>query len=183
MGEDMLKVELPKATTGEASGSVEAPRRRARPPPVYERIEPLRHVLERHRPLVAVFRRELARNPDDHPPQPEPDIPQLDPAMVGQHPREIQEILQRHVEIPNLERQPEPDDWVHRRRVAQQQRVIRGRFAGGDLRNQRPAAPPDAPAPRIHENRRGGARMDPVDRGRVDQWRRRVVDPGDGAAL
>jgi hypothetical protein len=54
------------------------------------------------------------------------------------------------------------------------------------LRNPHPAALPDhhfGPILRPQGNGGGGVRMDPDDRGRVDQWRRRVVDPGEGATL
>ena len=86
-------------------------------------------------------------------PQPQQDRPYLvHPARAIQHPQEAQEVLQQPVE--DARRHPE-DNWVHLRRLVQQRRVLAGRFAG---------------------NRGGGARMDPGDRGRVDEWRRGVPD-------
>lgn len=181
MGEEALKIELPKATD-EASGS-KAPRRRARRPPLYERIEPLRPAQEpgfnRHHELLAAIR---VRNQEAHL-QPQPNAPQLDPAMADQRPPEAQEAPQQPAKNPGRRQE---DNWVHRRRVTQQQRVLAGRFDGNNLRNPRPAASMDHTfdhIPRPQGNGGGGVRINPVERGRVDQWRRRVVDPGDGGAL
>jgi len=203
MGEDALQVELPAATTGEASGS-RNPRPRARPVPLYDPIEPLRLAQgpepDRHRLLFGAIHQERIANahqrahpeleiPEGQLPQLELNIPPLRPIGLGRYDRylrEAQEALQPRGE--DLQRRQE-DIWVQQRRLAQQQRVLAGRFAGNNLRNQRPAALPDVPVrplPRPRANRVGGARMNPTDRGRVDQWRRAVPgrsDPEDGATL
>lgn len=178
MGEDALLVELPKAT-GEASGSRD-PRPPARPVPLYNRIEPLRPAQDlghdRHHRLLEAIRQDRMRNPgpaieaalrfgfgnafqraqpapeipEDHLPQPRPNVPDLPPIGAGENPQ-IQEAPQQRGDV-----------WVQRRRSAQQQRVLAGRFA------------------------RHNTRMDPMDRGRVDQWRRGIPDQGgleDGAVL
>jgi hypothetical protein len=179
MGEDVLKVELPKAT-GEAGGSGEP---RLRPTalrlPVYERIEPLRPTLGRHPPLLAALRPEYAPNPADHLPQLEPDIPRFDPVMIDQRLREVRGAPQQHAE--NLIRMPKFDDWAHAQRTLNQ-RERRGRSVEHNPRDQLPVMPLAAPILRPQENRVGGVGTDPVDRGRVDRRRRRAVDPGDGAA-
>lgn len=181
MGEDSLKVELPKPT-GEASGSVEPPRR-VRRLPVYERIEPLRPTMVRHLPLLPALRPERARNPANHLPQLQPIIPHNDPFTFGQqHPREVQGE-QRQQRAANPEGLPKIDDWIQAQRAATQQRVLLERFAERNLRALLPAAAPEAPIPRPQENRAGGVKIGPADRERVDQWRRTVVDPGDEAAL
>ena len=205
MGEDALHVELPEVTTGEAGGS-RNPRPRPRPVPLYDPIEPLRlaHGPEpdRHRRLFeAIHQARVANAPQKAPaeleipegqlPRLEPNVPPLRPFRLGrydQYLRDAQEALQPHGE--DLQRRQE-DIWIQQRRLAQQQRVLAGRFAGNNLRNQRPAALPDVPVrpiPRPRGNRAGGAGMDPTDRGRVDQWRRGVParglgGPEEGATL
>ena len=203
MGEDALHVELPKATTGEAGGS-RNPRPRARPVPLYDPIEPLRLAqgpeLDRHRRLFEVIHREHIANapqrphpeleiPAEYLPQPRLNMPYLPPVGLpryDQYLQNAQEALQLHEE--NLRRHHE-DIWVQQRRLAQQERVLAGRFAENNLRVQRPAALPDNPVrpiPWPRGNRVGGARMDPADRGRVDQWRRGVPGvggPENGATL
>lgn len=207
IGEDTLKVELPKGTA-EASGSRDQ-RRRGRRVPLYERIEPLRPAqdleLERHRrlreavhqhhvqdpaagiepalQLTNLFRRAhpAPENPEMQLPQPQSNFPR--PARTDQNLQEAQGAPQQRGE--DLRRHHE-DNWVHMRRLAQQRRVLAGKFAGNNLRNPRPAALPDNPIhtmPRLQGNRVGGVRMDPVDRGRVDEWRRGVPGPEDDAAL
>jgi len=203
IGEDALHVELPEATTGETSGS-RNPRARARPVPLYDPIEPLRLALgpepDRHRRLFeAIHQGRIANAPQRAPPEleiPEGQLPRLElnmpplrPFRLGrydQYIRDAQEALQPRGE--DLQQRQE-DIWIQQRRLAQQQRVLAGRFAGNNLRNQRPAALPDIPArpiPRPRVNRVGGARMNPTDRGKVDQWRRGVQGLGgteDGATL
>jgi len=203
MGEDALHVELPKATTGETSSS-RNPRPRARPVPLYDPIEPLRLAqgpeFDRHRRLLEALHQEHIVNapqrahpepeiPEGHLPQLRPNMPHLPPIRAGQYDQylqDVQDALQPRGE--GLPRHHE-DIWVQRLRLAQQQRVLAGRFAGNNLRNQRPAALPDdhtRPIPRPRGTRPGGVRMDPTDRGRVDQWRRGVPGlegPEDGATL
>ena len=204
MGEGALHVELPKAT-GEASGSI-VPRRRARPVPLYDRIEPLRPAQDpglHHRRLLEAVRQHHMRDlgagiepafqfanvfqmahrapeiPEVRLPQPQPNIPSLHPVRAGQH---RQEVPQQH-EDPQSHQE---ENWIRRRRLVQQQRVLTGKFAENNLGNPRPAGLPDDPMcslPRLQGNRAGGVRMDPMDRGRVDQWRRGVPGPEDGAAL
>jgi len=184
MGEDVLQVELPKAT-GEASGS-RWQRRGGRRVPPRERIEPLRPAEEpdHHFRLHGAALPYRMWNPAaglelafpypnlpqmDNPapgiaavqlPQPQQNRPYLvHPARAGQHPREVQEPPKQPGE--DARRHPE-DNWARRRRLVQQRQVLAGRFA---------------------EIRAGGARMDPVDRGRVDEWRRGVPGPEDGAVL
>jgi len=199
MGEDTLQVELPK-TTGEASGS-KGPRQRARWPRLHERIGGLRPAqdpeLDRHRRLLDAVRQYPMQDlgagiepalqfanvfqrvhpapevPDVPLPQPRPGIPPLHPVRAGQHQQEVHQVPQQRGEDPPHHE----DNWAHRRRLLQQQRVLAGKFAGNNLRNPRPAALPDDPTHpilRLQGNRAGGVRMDPVDRGRVDQWRRGV---------
>jgi len=204
MGEDTLQVELPGAT-GEASGS-RGPRQRARRPRLH--VRPAQDPeLERHRRLLEAVQypmQDLGAGIEPavqfadvfqvaHPapeipevplPQPQPNVPPLHPVGVGQHRQEADQVPQQRGGDPP---QHHEDNWVHRRRLAQQQRVLAGKFARNTLRILRPAALPDDPAnpiPRLQGNRAGGVRMDPVDRGRVDQWRRGVPGPAkDGAAL
>ena len=207
MGEDTLQVELPEVT-GEASGS-RGPRRRGRRVPLHDRIEPLRPMqdleLDRHRrlhgavrqnpgagielaPLFAdVFRQRAHLDPEipevQPPPQPQPILLDLHPVRAGQHLQGGQEAPQQHRE--GLGRHHE-DNWLRRRRLLQQPRALVGKFAGNNLRNPRPAALPDDPVnpiPRLQGNRTGRVRMDPADRGRVDEWRRGIPGPEDGAVL
>lgn len=195
MDEDTLHVELPEVT-GEASNP-RNPRPRARPVPLYDRIEPLRLArdpeVDRHPRLVEFetihqdyFANAFLRAPPApeipgvHLPRPQLDIPHLRPAGAAEHLQDAQGAPQPRGE--GLRRLQE-DIWVQQRRLVQQQRVLAGRVAGHNLRNPRPAALPDAPIhpiPRPRGNGAGGVRMD---RGRVDQWRREVPGPGDGAAL
>ena len=203
MDEDALHVELPEATAGEASGP-RNPRPRARPVPLYDPIEPLLLAQgpepDRNRRLFQAIHQERIVNapqrvrpeleiPEGQLPQPELNIPPPRPIGLGrydQYLRDAQEAIQPRGE--DLRRRQE-DIWIQQRRLAQQQRVLAGRFSGNNLRNQRPAALPDVPVrplPRPRGNRAGGARMDPTDRGRVDQWRRGVPGiggPEDGTTL
>ena len=184
MGEDTLQVELPKVT-GEASGS-RGPRRRGRRVPFYDRIEPLVGI--ELAPLFAdVFRQRAHLGPNipevQPPPQPQPILPDLHPVRAGQHLQGGQEAPQQHRE--GLGRHHE-DNWLRRRRLLQQQRALVGKFAGNNVRNPRPAALPDDPVnpiPRLQGNRAGRVRMDPADRGRVDEWRRGIPGPEDEAVL
>lgn len=191
MGEDALHVELPEAT-GEASGS----RPPARPVPLYNRIEPL-HLpqdrgLDRRRRLLRAARRRnvgpvveaalLFGDPFQWA-QPAPEIleahpphlgaPDLPPVRAGQ----VQGAVEQHGD----DLQPRHEDaWVQQLRLAQQQ-VLAERFAGNNGRNPPPPALPDNPIhpiPRRRGGGAGGARMDPMDRGMVDQWRRGVPNPG-----
>ena len=193
MGEDALQVELPKAT-GEGSGS-RIPR--ARPVPLYDRIEPLRPLqnpeLDYHRRLFEAFRQNhmwdqgpgiqavpqfhwhhlVPEIPEVHLPQPRPNEYQLAPLQLREG-----GLRQQH-----------EDMRVQQRHVVQQQRVLTGKSAGGGLGNPRPAPLPDNPThpvPRRRRNRAGGLMVDPVDRGNLDQWQRGVPGPRDpegGAAL
>jgi hypothetical protein len=206
MGEDALQVNLPK-TTEEASGS--RPQRRRRRVPPYERIEPLRPAQDpefnRHLRLHGIINQPHVRGPAAGigpplqladlfqrvlPPPvirggwvPLPQPNPLHPVRADQHPQEVQEApRERGEEDPRNH----GDNWAHLRRLAQQRRVLAGKFIGNNLRGPRPAALPDDPTrfmPLLQGNRVGGVRMDPVDRGRVDEWRRGIPGPGDGAAL
>lgn len=200
MGEDALQVNLPKAIE---EASVSRPQRRRRRVPPYERIEPLRpaqdpglnHHLRLHgainQPqvqgpavgiepplqLAGLFQRVLPppviRGGWVPQPQPNP----LHHAGADQRPEEVQEAPRE---------QADGDNWVRLRRLAQQRRVLAGKLIGNNLRDPRPAALPDDPIhfmPLLRGNRVGGVRMDPVDRGRVDEWRRGIPGPEDGAAL
>ncbi|KAF9651340.1 hypothetical protein BDM02DRAFT_857152 [Thelephora ganbajun] len=206
MGEDVLQVELPKVT-GEASSS-RIPGRRVRRPwaaepvgelgpaqrPVFDHrlLEPVRrdHLQDPAPGIDAAFQfpnafqmvHPVPEIPEVRLPGPPPKIPYLPPVRTGQHLQEVQEVPQQREE--DLRRHPE-DNRVRQRRLAQQQRVLAGRFIADNLRNPRPAALPDDPThpiPRLQGNRAGGVRMDPADRGRVDQWRRGVPGPKDGPA-
>ena len=195
MGEDALHVELPKAT-GEAGGS----RPPARPVPPYNRIEPLRLAQDpgndrRRRILRAIRLRDPGPgieaalrfgNPFQRaqpaPEIPEAQLPQLQPNIeiprpigVGQHVPVQEAVEQRGEDL----QQHQEDVRVQRRRLLQQQRALAEKFAGNNLRNPPPALPDDPihPIPRLRGNRAGGVRMDPMDRGRIDQWRRGVPDP------
>jgi len=100
------------------------------------------------------------------------------------HPEKLGNVQQAQW-IPQ-ERGHQEENGVRRRHLAQQQWALAGRLAGNDLRNPRPAALPDDPThaiPRLQGNKPGGVRMNPMDRGRVDQWRRGVPGPEDGAAI
>jgi hypothetical protein len=202
VGEDVLQVEPPKAT-GETSGS-RNPRPQAPPMVFHNPIEPLHRA---QNPDVNPYRRllELARQehiqdlepgvqaaprlenafqraypvpeiPELHLPQPRANMPNPRPVGAAQN---LQEDLQRHHE----------ELWVQQRRLVQQQRVLAGRFAGGHLGDPGPAVLLDdliPPIPRRQRNRAGAVRLDPMDRGRVDQWRRGVPEPqapGEGAVL
>ena len=206
MGEDTLQVDLPKATE-EAGGS--RPQRRRRRVPPYERIEPLRpaqdpelnrqlrlhEAINQHHmrgpaagivpplQLAGLFQRVLPPPviPGGWLPQPQPDP--MHPVGAGQRPQEIQEAPRERAEEDARNR---GDNCVHLRRLAQQRRVLAGKFIGNNLRGPRPAALPDDPIhsmPIMQGNRAGGVRMNPVDRGRVDEWRRGIPGPEDGTAL
>lgn len=206
MGEDALQVNLPKATE-EASSS--RPQRRRRRVPPYERIEPLRPVqdpgLNRHLRLQGAINQPHVRDPAAgiEPPLqlaglfqrvlpppairggwvPQPHPNPLHPARADQRPQEAQEAPQERADEDPRNR---GDNCIHLRRLAQQRRVLAGKFIGNNLRGPRPAALPDDPIhfmPLLQGNRVGGVIMDPVDRGRVDEWRRGIPGPGDGAAL
>jgi len=195
MGEDTLQVELPR-TTGEASDP-RGQRRRGR----RMHIEPLFPVLpelDRHRRLHgAVNQRDPAPGVEPafrfvnffqraHPapgvpgvqlPQPHPNPSR--PARAGQHLQAQEAPQQREGDLRE-------DNWVHLRRLAQQRRVLAGNFAGNNPRDPRPVTlqnDPAHPVSQVQGNRAGGVRMDPVNRGRVDEWRRGVPRPEDGAAL
>ena len=200
MGEDALQVELPKVT-GEASDS-RGQRRRGRR---YERIEPLipaQHLeLDRHRRLHgAVQQRDPAAGIEPvlrlgdffervppAPRIPEAQLPrsqQNPPRSVraGQHLLVQEAPQQRGGDVPRHNE----DNWVHLRRLAQQRRALAGKFAGNNLRGPHPAALPNDPThpvPRLQGNRAGGVRMDPANRGRVDEWRRGIPGAEDGAVL
>ena len=199
MGEDALQIELPKAT-GEASDS-RGRRRQGRRMPLYERIEPLQPELDHLRRLHgAVHQRNPAAGvepalrlanlfqrahpapeiPEARLPQPQPN--HLRPARAGQHLQAQEAPQQNGGELPRHHE----DNWVHLRRSAQQRRALGGKFVGDNLRDPRPAGLPNdptKPVPRPQGSRAGGVRMDPGNRGRVDEWRRGVRGPEDGAAL
>jgi len=205
MGEDALHVDLPGAAGG-ASGS-KGPRRRGRPVLLYDRIEPLRLArdpdVNHGRQLLEAARRHhvgglgagigpmlqftngLAAHPEPEIPEiqlplPQRNIPNLHPVRAVQRRREAQETLQQNGEDLGQHRE---ENWVLLRRLAQQQRVLAGKFAGNNLKNPRPAVLPHDSihsAPRIRGNRTGGTGMD---RERVNEWRKGVPGPGDDAAL
>lgn len=183
MGEDALKVELPK-TTSEAGGS-EGQRQQAHLPPRYERINPLLPVqvpeLNRYRQRLAAAR---ARVLEVQLPRPQQNAPQLDPAMADHRRAEVQRAQRQPVENTG---QPQEGNLVHKQELPQKRRDHAGKFVGNNSRNPRPAALPDNivnPTQRPRGNRTDGARMNPAGRGRGGRWRVAVDPrPGDGAAL
>lgn len=173
MGEDTLKVELPK--TSEAGGS-EGQRQQAHLPPRYEPINPLHPVqvpeLNRYRQRLAAAR---ARVLEAQLPRPQQNAPQLGTAMADHRRAEVQQAQRQPVEKTG---QPQEGNLAHRRDHT-------GRFVGNNSRNPRPAALPDNtvnPTQRPRGNRTNGVRMNPAGRKQEDRWRV-AVDPGDGAVL
>lgn len=195
MGEDTLQVELPKAT-GETSDLARGQRRRGRRMHI-EPLFPVLPVLDRHRLHDAVNQRNPAPGVEPafrfvnffqraHPapgvqlPQPQLNPPR--PARPDRHLHAQEAPQQRGGDL----RIHHEDNWAHLRRLTQQRRALAGKFAGNNLRDPLPAALPNDPAhpvPQLQGNRAGGVGMDPMNRGRVDEWRRGVPRPEDGAAL